>query len=90
MLVSYDPVARTIILRVNNPKTAGKYTLILSPNNFLIDWVRFPMIICHVNAPRFLFDPPDYSMKFRPNTNWKEYNVTSWPVVGGSEMYKCG
>lgn len=37
-----------------------------------------------------MFEPWNYSLKFRPNSDWREYQVTEWPVVGGSDFYKCG
>lgn len=48
MLVSFDPIAKTIIVRVNNPTTsAGKYAIVFSPNGW-VDWVRYPLMVCHV------------------------------------------
>jgi hypothetical protein len=86
----YDPSVKQMVLHVTDPKsTPGKYTVIFSPNEF-IDWIRFPLIVCAVNEPQYLFDPPGYSLKFRPDNTMKKFNITQWPVLGGGQDFQCG
>lgn len=90
MKMLYDNDRQKIVLYVNNPKTTpGKYTVIFSPNNWS-EWVRFPLIVCVVDEPRYLFKPDDYSMKFRPDSQSRRFDIPDWPVLGGSETYPCG
>lgn len=49
MKLTYDPFSKEIMINVNNPKTTpGKYNIVFSPNNW-VDWVRYPLTICHVD-----------------------------------------
>ena len=49
MKLTYDPFSKEIMINVNNPKTTpGKYSIVFSPNNW-VDWVRYPLIVCHVD-----------------------------------------
>lgn len=90
LTIKYDYDQETIIVHAANAKdTVGKYAIVFSPNNWE-DWIRFPVIICAVQDPRKMFAPDEYNLTFRPDSTWRRYDINPWPVIGGSEIYKCG
>lgn len=84
MKLLYDPIEKKLEIHVRNPvKSAGKYNIIFSPNDWL-EWSRFPLIVCYVDEPTKMFLPEDYNLKFRPEEEARRYDLPHWPVIGGS------